>query len=645
MKKNQVILLALCLVILFFPLSLLVTSTAPVYSSIPMPKGITTHSTFGAIILFFSTNINILQNLDSIIDNIIPTVTIISPFHNETVTGNVLITGTANNNDGHVDHVEVSINRGPWINAVGTTTWTYQWDTTKENNGICKISAQSYDGTDYSNVTSIDVTVDNTPRNTPPVINIIYPREGDIITNITTIRGSAYDSDDDPINIILKIDQGEWEPVAILIAPPYIEWSYQWNTSLVPNGNHTITVQATDGQDYTNASLTVTVSNLNPQINAPPVVNITNPLDGSFVTGIVTLRGTASDIDGDIEKVEIRINEGPWNTAIGTAIWNYNWDTRVHPDNSHVVSARSFDGSNYSNICTITLTIDNTPPQTTPAILGTEGTNNWWTSNITITLTGTDNTSGIKDTYYKLDTTDWEIYTVPITLPDEGAHLLLYYSHDVLGNKETNHSLTLKIDKTTPVTNYTITPNNPTGTNGWYTRRATFAFTRNDSVSWINTTWYRINNGTWENYIAPVILQDDGIHMVEYYSIDNAGNKETLNLVEIKIDKAPPTIRISKPVANRLYIFDREIIRLPFQIRILGQITLEVFANDKASGIQKVQYIIDYGTRVDVTRAPFQYIYDESSLLRHRHVITAKAVDKAGNTTNTDELTIWIFNI
>jgi hypothetical protein len=429
------------------------------------------------------------------------------------------------------------------------------------------------------------------------------------------------------------------------MAPPYIGWSYLWNTSLVANGDHIITVQAHDGHNFTQVSLTINVGNLNPLINALPMVNITSPLDDTFVMGIVNIIGTAVDIDGVVQKVEIQINDGPWNLAIGTSVWSYTWDTHVHTDSIFAISARSFDGSNYSEIYTISINVDNTPPLTTCSISGTEGKNNWWTSNLTITLEGTDNTSGLQDTYYKLDNGEWEVYNNSVFLHNEGVHLLLYYSSDAVGNRETNQSLTLKIDRTHPVTNHSIIPNNPTGSNNWYTRSVTLTFLCNDTVSWVNQTLYRINNDTWENYTAPVLLQEDGINTVEYYSVDNAGNHETLRKVDIKIDRTPPTIRLSKPGAKKLYIFDREIIRLPFQTRIIGKITLEVFVTDKASGIQKVQFIIDYGTRVDVSTAPFSYVYDESSLLRHRHVITAKAVDKAGNTNNTDELAIWIFNI
>ena len=644
-KKRYVILLGFCIFLLSSPSILFVTSASPALLSINTQTEIPGYSISNWVNNFLPPWISNPATPGNALLNILPTVSITSPLANDTVAGIIVITGTANDSDGQVYHVEVSIDRGPWITATGTTTWTYQWDTTDEINGIHRISARSNDGTNYSNVAYIEVTVDNTLQNTPPIINITYPSEGDTVNNVTTVMGSAHDIDNDPLNITLKIDQGDWEPVATLAAPPYISWSYHWNTSLASIGEHTITVQAHDGHNYTQASITVTVTNLNPHINVPPVVDITRPLDGTFVSGTVIITGTASDIDGMIQKIEIRINDGSWITAVGTETWNYTWDTRVHPDNASTVSARSYDGSNYSNSHTITLTIDNTPPTTIPTLSGTEGNNNWWTSTITITLTGTDNTSGIKDTYYKLDTTDWETYTTPITLPDEGVHLLIYYSHDIAGNRETNHSRALKIDKTNPLTNYTLTPNSPNGDNDWYTRSVTITFIRNDSISWTNTTWYRINNGTWENYTNPVFLQDDGRHMVEYYSIDNAGNQEIIHLAEVKIDTTPPTIQITKPNTQKLYIFDREIIRLPFQTRILGKITLEVFVSDQTSGIQKVQYIIDYGTRIDITTAPFSYIYDESSLVRHRHVITAKAVDKAGNTNNAGEQTIWIFNI
>ena len=57
---------------------------------------------------------------------------------------------------------------GSWIIASGTTSWSYTWDTTGVNDGDHTIYARSYDGEDYSDVESLDITVENQDENKIP---------------------------------------------------------------------------------------------------------------------------------------------------------------------------------------------------------------------------------------------------------------------------------------------------------------------------------------------------------------------------------------------------------------------------------------------------------------------------------------------
>ena len=57
--------------------------------------------------------------------------------------------------------VEIKIDAGGWKTAMGTTTWTFTWDTTSVSNGDHIIYARSYDGSDYSNTEMVLIIVDN----------------------------------------------------------------------------------------------------------------------------------------------------------------------------------------------------------------------------------------------------------------------------------------------------------------------------------------------------------------------------------------------------------------------------------------------------------------------------------------------------
>ncbi|RLF26559.1 MAG: hypothetical protein DRN01_04485, partial [Thermoplasmata archaeon] len=87
-----------------------------------------------------------------------PTVTIQSPKDGDKVEGLVHINGTALDPDGTVTLVQVSIDGGDWQNATGTNTWSYTWNTTGLM-GKHSIKTRSYDGVDFSRISTVTVTV------------------------------------------------------------------------------------------------------------------------------------------------------------------------------------------------------------------------------------------------------------------------------------------------------------------------------------------------------------------------------------------------------------------------------------------------------------------------------------------------------
>jgi hypothetical protein len=87
---------------------------------------------------------------------------------------------------------------------------------------------------------------------------------------------------------------------------------------------------------------------------------------------------------------------------------------------------------------TFEIILDTTPPGTThrfnPSV--PDGDNNWYVSDVTITLDATDNLSGVEFTYYRLNSGSWKTYTSPVVVSDDGEHTLEYYSVDFVGNEE-----------------------------------------------------------------------------------------------------------------------------------------------------------------------------------------------------------------
>jgi len=106
--------------------------------------------------------------------------------------------------------------------------------------------------------------------------------------------------------------------------------------------------------------------------------------------------------------------------------------------------------------------IDDDPPQTTVRdIIGTEGENGWYTSNVKILLDATDGQygTGVNHTYFKMDDGDTQEYddSIGIRLPPDDPNELYgtwdvrYWSEDKAGNIEDPQGpINIKIDKAPP---------------------------------------------------------------------------------------------------------------------------------------------------------------------------------------------------
>lgn len=93
------------------------------------------------------------------------------------------------------------------------------------------------------------------------------------------------------------------------------------------------------------------------------------------------------------------------------------------------------------------------PPTTTVSLSGTQGTNNWFLSDVTVTLSAIDGQGGpgVSDTQYSLDNGQtWQIYSAPFVLSGSGKHTFLYKSEDLAGNVEAVKSQDVYIDTVSP---------------------------------------------------------------------------------------------------------------------------------------------------------------------------------------------------
>src|SRR5205807_2640572 len=177
---------------------------------------------------------------------------------------------------------------------------------------------------------------------------------------------------------------------------------------------------------------------------------------------------------------------------------------------------------------TFTVMIDKTAPTTAASVAsGTPGNNGWYTSDITITLSASDNLSGAQSTYYQIDRGSPQSYSgIPFAVQGDLVHTVTFWS----------------IDKTTPTTAASVASGTP-GNNGWYTSDMTINLSARDNLSAVQSTYYQLDGGSPQSYSGtPFAVQGDLVHTVTFWSIDKAGNIENAETFTVMIDKTAPTL-------------------------------------------------------------------------------------------------------
>jgi len=149
-------------------------------------------------------------DFDTKIENIIPTVEIVYPDEGEIVTGAITIQGTADDEDGFIEFVEVKIDDEDWEVASGKEDWTYEWDSTQYTDGDHVIYARSNDNENYSEVDMVNVIVDNIDY--PPTAPVIEgPLSGTIKTRYNYNFTSTDSDNDDIAEYIISWGDGNQE--------------------------------------------------------------------------------------------------------------------------------------------------------------------------------------------------------------------------------------------------------------------------------------------------------------------------------------------------------------------------------------------------------------------------------------------------
>jgi len=242
---------------------------------------------------------------------------------------------------------------------------TYSWASSRDgalgagvvlrtvlSEGAHLVSVTVDDGHGHPVTVGVNVTVAR-PPNLPPVLAVTSPANSSQLEGVVTIRGTALDAEGPVATVRLSIGgPDDW-----LAAVGTEEWSFQWDTRRMTDGLFQVWVEASDGELVARMWVQYVVNNPEPE-NLPPSVGLATSVPPK-VRGSLLLEGNASDPEGTLARVQVRIDADAWVDASGTTSWSYYLDARQYEDGPHTLSVRAYDGQAYSEPVTRQFIVDN----------------------------------------------------------------------------------------------------------------------------------------------------------------------------------------------------------------------------------------------------------------------------------------------
>lgn len=329
--------------------------------------------------------------------------------------------------------------------------------------------------------------------------------------------------------------------------------------------------------------------------------------NGWYTSG-VTVSLSATDMLSGVESTWYQIDAGYWQL--------YSTPFMVSSEGQHTVSYYSFDqAGNIEVINSVVLKIDMTAPVTSHVLEGVIGSEGWYITNVTVTLSASDESSGVDATYYELNDGGWILYTGSFDVVTDGEYTLYYYSIDVAGNTETTKQVAFSIehDVAPPVTTHEF--NGIAGENNWFISTVIVTLDAIDTSAGVASTMYKLNDGAWTTYSGAFFVSEDAEHTLWYYSVDMVGNTEETVSVALKIDQTAPVISLTVEKTGLL------------------EWLLTTTVSDATSGVSKVEFYVDGEFIGEVTEAPYEWVYSGTG-----HMAQAIVVDNAGNEQMSDQV-------
>ena len=385
--------------------------------------------------------------------------------------------------------------------------------------------------------------------NNAPLLAIVYPLEGDIVSGIVIMNVTI---SQEPFlrSLAYNVDSSGWVNVSV-----------PWDTTAVGDGHHTIEIWARDLAGHeTDGLIEVIVDNNDPE------ASIISPLSDEYISGKYVFKISGFD-DVGIERVFVFVSSGIYNATYNTqsSCYEASVDTTLWADGTDYISARVYDVANRSiDISSRRFYIDNNVPEID---INYPGDMNYVDGNILLSVNVRDHFKTLCTGEYNVDNKGWvPLFQDPSNSTIDYARFAGYWNTTQINDGL--HSMVIRAgDRAGHVTSYTISVlvdnNDPTCEihtpieNQYMEGLVTLKVKAADNVgisrvvldllnSQINAS-YNTQTGYYEYTLDTTVILEDGLQSLTAAAFDHSGKTVSDGPVLFNVDNTPPKLLINSP--------------------------------------------------------------------------------------------------
>jgi hypothetical protein len=571
--------------------------------------------------------------------NKLPAVAITAPSDSQTfqLGSIVTISAEATDMDGNIDTVKfyregvtsgarALIGEDPVADA--NNEFVVDWDTTGLVADDYNIIVEAFDNNGDMKEAMITISLGD---NLPPEVSVTNISDGDIIQyqDSIIIDVDATDPDGTVEYVEFWIDGNLRDTDEIA---PY---SYDWVTPVA--ADRTIEVRAFDN----NGAMSST-GIINVKVNAAPGLTIDSPVnDQTFaIDSTVTIEATATDADGNVEKVEFYNGDTLLGTdEVGDAdIYRYDWANV--PEGEYTIKVISYDndGSTKEKTVDITVTDANVGPDLVEIIAPVDGTTYEEGDSFVVEANATDSDGNIeKIEFYINDSKVSEDFTSPYTHDvvnaAGGVYELKAVAYDDDGAATASEIVTVNVNQAP-----TVTITNPINNQAFLLDSIVVVTAQAQDFDGSIDRVEFFRDGVLEDtdIAAPFDFEWDssiaGAGTYEFYAVayDDDGLKGRSQTIAITVDtNQGPTVAITAPANGSTF-------EPGSNIEVTAQ------SSDPDGSIDRVEFFVNGVALGTDTDGADSYGITLENAPQGSHILTAVAYDNEGAATRSGKVNIIV---